>query len=156
MLSRHVKANGARVLQLGGTTRDLFYYPKGTVQVTAAEEDLKEGLWEQAGMQAGVPVRPLKASSASALSSSAGAAFDSVVAFDELGSVSDFKKYFSDVWRVLKPGGTFVFIQRISGSPVAGLVRLGGPPAAGKLERFICFFGIIIALFLYYYLNVSF
>ena len=145
MLSRHVNANGARVLQLGGTTRDLFYYPKGTVQVTAAEEDLKEGLWEQAGMQAGVPVRPLKASSASALSSSAGAAFDSIVAFDQLGSVSDFKKYFSDIWRV-----------RISGSPVAGLVRLGGPPAAGKVDvsfafwiRNSCIFYIFILIFLF-------
>jgi SAM-dependent methyltransferase len=130
MLSRHVKAKDARVLQLGGTTRDLFYYPKGTLQVTAAAEDLKEGLWEQAGMQCGVPVRPLKASSATALSNSAGAAFDSVVAFDQLGSINDFSKYFSDVWRVLKPGGTFIFIQRISGSPVAGLVRLGGTAAA--------------------------
>ncbi|KAH7621273.1 hypothetical protein Ndes2526B_g03614 [Nannochloris sp. 'desiccata'] len=129
MLSRHVKAKDARVLQLGGTTRDLFYYPNGTVQVTAAEENLKDGLWEQAGMQAGVPVRPLKSSSASALSNSAGAAFDSVVAFDQLGSITEYKKYFSDVWRVLKPGGTFIFIQRVSGSPVSSLVRLGGPPA---------------------------
>jgi len=135
MLGRHVKVKDARVLQLGGTTRDLFYYPSGTLQVTAAEEDLKEGLWEQAGMQAGVPVRPLKSGSASALSNSAGAAFDSVVAFNQLGSIREFKDYFSDVWRVLKPGGTFIFIQRVSGSPVASLVRLGGPPATGKLEN---------------------
>lgn len=137
MLSRHVKATGARVLQLGGSTRDLFYYPSGTLQVTAAAEDIKEGLWEQAGMQAGVPVRAIKANSASALSSSAGAAFDSVVAFDQLGSFTDYSKYVSDVWRVLKPGGTFVFIQRISGSPVSGLVRLGGAPAAGKIRSII-------------------
>lgn len=139
MLSRHVKAKDARVLQLGGTTRDLFYYPNGTVQVTAAEENLKDGLWEQAGMQAGVPVRPLKSSSASALSNSAGAAFDSVVAFDQLGSITEYKKYFSDVWRVLKPGGTFIFIQRVSGSPVSSLVRLGGPPATGRLRNLLYF-----------------
>lgn len=28
MLARHIKAGGARVLQLGGSTRDLYYYPK--------------------------------------------------------------------------------------------------------------------------------
>ena len=28
MLSRHVRAGGARVVQLGGSTRDLYYYPK--------------------------------------------------------------------------------------------------------------------------------
>ncbi len=139
MLSRHVKAKDARVLQLGGTTRDLFYYPNGTVQVTIAAEDIKEGLWEQAGISAGVPVRPVKTSSAMALSNSAGAAFDSVVAFDQLGSVLDYSTYFADVWRVLNPGGTFIFIQRVTGSPVSGLVRLGGPPAAGKLKN-LCIF----------------
>jgi hypothetical protein len=132
MLSRHVKPKEARVLQLGGTTRDLFYYPNGTVQVSVVEEDIKAGLWEQAGISAGVPVRPINATSTAALSSSAGAAFDSVVAFDQLGDgYIDYKTYFTNIWRVLKPGGTFIFIQRISESPLAGLVRLGGPPAAG-------------------------
>ncbi len=28
MLARHIKAGGARVLQLGGSTRDLYYYPQ--------------------------------------------------------------------------------------------------------------------------------
>lgn len=42
MLTRHVKAGGARVVQLGGSTRDLFYYPAGTVQVggTRATQEL--------------------------------------------------------------------------------------------------------------------
>ena len=36
MLGRHVRAGGARVLQLGGTTRDIYYYPQGTVEVAVA------------------------------------------------------------------------------------------------------------------------
>ena len=36
MLARYVRPGGARVLQLGGSTRDLFYYPQGTVQVRQA------------------------------------------------------------------------------------------------------------------------
>lgn len=132
MLSRHVKSGGAKVLQLGGSTRDIFYYPKGTIQVTAAAPDLKIGLWEQAGMQSGVPVRELKVDAASALSSTAGAAYDSVVAFDQLASIPNLKAFMGEVWRVLKPGGTFVFIQRVQGSPVAALVQLGGTSPAGK------------------------
>eukprot|EP00889_Picochlorum_renovo_P005427 jgi/Picre1/32457/NNA_007803.t1 len=56
MLSRHVQQGGARVLQLGGTTRDLYYYPSGTVQVTVNAIDINKGLFQQAGMTVGVPV----------------------------------------------------------------------------------------------------
>lgn len=53
MLSRHVKAGGAKVLQLGGSTKDIFYYPEGTVQVAVLGPEVNAGLWEQAGMSAG-------------------------------------------------------------------------------------------------------
>ena len=132
MLSRHVKSGGAKVLQLGGSTRDIFYYPKGTIQITAAAPDLAGGLWEQAGMQAGIPVREVKSDAVAALSSSAGGAYDSVVAFDQLATVKDVKTFTAEVWRVLKPGGTFIFIQKVQGSPVAALVQIGGPTPAGS------------------------
>lgn len=52
MLSRHVKNGGAKVLQLGGTTRDLYYYPAKTLSVTVNVSDggtRTRGLFEQAG-----------------------------------------------------------------------------------------------------------
>lgn len=36
-------AGGARVIQIGGGTRDLYYYPKDTVLVTAISPKLKKG-----------------------------------------------------------------------------------------------------------------
>lgn len=45
------------MLQLGGTVRELYYYPGDTILVTVAAQKLNSGLWEQAGMQAGVPVQ---------------------------------------------------------------------------------------------------
>ena len=127
MLTRHVSTGGAKVLQLGGTTRDLFYYPKGTVQITAASPDLTVGIWEQAGMQAAVPVNAKKTDITTTLTSSAGSIYDSVVAFDQFTSNSnDMKTILKDIYRVLKPGGTFIFIQRVQGSPVAALIRIGG------------------------------
>ena len=142
MLTRHIKPGGPRVLQLGGTTRDLFYYPKGTIQITVAGEDLKVGLWEQSGMQCGIPVKGIKTDANSTLKSSAGAVYDAVVVFDQLAGISNMQAFLGEVFRVLKPGGTFVFMERTAGSPVAPLIRLGGPPAAGIhhfLVNYRCF-----------------
>jgi hypothetical protein len=136
MLSRHVKTGGARVFMAGGTTRDLFYFPQGTVQVAVAAPDLKTPFWEQAGMQAGVPVRGIEAMPGAALAASAGAAYDSVVLFDALGGGENLQKMMDEAWRALKPGGTLIFYQRTSsGSPLAAAVRLGGSggAAAGKI-----------------------
>jgi SAM-dependent methyltransferase len=138
MLGRHIKAGGARVLQLGGTTRDLFYLPKGTQQVTVAGADVRVSLWEQAGMQAGGPVRAVRTGNEEGqLGFMAGGSVDSVVAFDQLGAgAAAAAALLAEVWRVLKPGGTFVFVQRIDGSPVAALLRLGSGPAAGELGAY--------------------
>ena len=37
-------AGGARVIQIGGGTRDLYYYPKDTILVTAISPKLKKGM----------------------------------------------------------------------------------------------------------------
>jgi hypothetical protein len=50
------RAGGARVLQLGGDVKQLYYYPRDTVLVSVAAPKLRRALWEQAGVQAGVPV----------------------------------------------------------------------------------------------------
>ena len=39
-----VCAGGARVIQIGGGTRDLYYYPKDTILVTAISPKLKKGM----------------------------------------------------------------------------------------------------------------
>lgn len=83
------------MLQLGGSTRDLYYYPKGTVQVTAAGPALSVSLWEQAGMQAGVPVRAVKSSASDAgdLSFMGGGSADSVVVINRLHDVRDARAF---------------------------------------------------------------
>ena len=47
--------NGARVIQWGGGARQLYYYPKNTIQVTNVGESVNKSLIEQAGIQAAVP-----------------------------------------------------------------------------------------------------
>eukprot|EP00887_Chlorella_sp_A99_P007008 scaffold2.g7008.t1 len=154
MLSRHVAPGGARVVQLGGSTRDLFYYPTGTlqaragttpalcptrdapcVQVTVAEEGMSSpGIWEQAGVQARVPVRPLAAGPAAALAAAAGSSADAVVALGVLPEgLEECKALLREAYRVLKPGGTLVYVQRVRGEGAAAALQplIGG---AGKID----------------------
>ena len=42
---------GARVIQIGGGTRDLYYYPKDTVLVTAISPKLKKGMQPASSIQ---------------------------------------------------------------------------------------------------------
>jgi 2-polyprenyl-3-methyl-5-hydroxy-6-metoxy-1,4-benzoquinol methylase len=132
MLSRHVKPGGAKVLQLGGTTKDVYYYPKGTTQITVMAPDVSVGLMETAGMNAGVPVSAVKVGVDKGLQAQAGSSVDSIVAFDQLGQVANVGAFVKEAQRVLRPGGTLVFVQRINGSPVAGLLRLGSSGAVGE------------------------
>ncbi|PRW60904.1 methyltransferase type 11 [Chlorella sorokiniana] len=128
MLARHVKQGGARVLQLGGSTRDIFYYPADTIQVTVGGPDVSPGLWEQAGMQAKVPVQAVKAEPQKVLSSQAGSTADSIVLLNQLQEWADMQQLLSQVYRVLKPGATLVFVQRLRGGPLQPL--LGGSAGA--------------------------
>ncbi|PSC74024.1 phosphatidylethanolamine N-methyltransferase [Micractinium conductrix] len=128
MLARHVKPGGARVLQLGGTTRDLYYYPAGTVQVTVGGADLKTGLWEQAGMQAKVPVQAVQEDVQRVLAAQAGSSADSVVLLGTMGQLGEPEQLAAQVYRVLKPGGTLVYVQRVRGGPLQPLV--GGTDGA--------------------------
>lgn len=130
MLSRHVKNGGAKVLQLGGTTRDLFYYPAKTLSVSVNLPDggtRIQGLFEQAGIQVGIPTTATAVSLNECLASMPTASLDSVVAFEQFGDVVSSKSLESiarEVSRILKPGGTFIFYERIARD--GGLAQLGG------------------------------
>ena len=43
MIGNYVPKGGASVLQIGGGTRDLYYYPKGTIQVAVTQSSEKAG-----------------------------------------------------------------------------------------------------------------
>lgn len=125
MLTRHV-ANAARVVMLGGSTKDVFYFPEGTINVTAVDPDLSISLFEQAGMTAGVPVSAVKATALAHLRSLPAASVESVVAINKLKGGREAEEVVIEGYRVLKPGGTFVFINQVDGGAFASLLRLGG------------------------------
>jgi hypothetical protein len=130
MLSRHVKNGGAKVLQLGGTTRDLFYYPAKTLSVSVNLPDggtRTQGLFEQAGIQVGIPTTATSVSLDECLASMPSASLDTVVAFEQFGEVTSAKSLASianEISRILKPGGTFIFYERIARD--GGFAQVGG------------------------------
>jgi SAM-dependent methyltransferase len=128
MLSRHVKNGGAKVLQLGGTTRDLYYYPPKTVKVTVNGLGIRRGLFEQAGMTVGVPVEATSMELLECLKATQSNSLDSVVAFEQFGALekkTELESVVREVARVLKPGGTFIFYERLADGGL-GQVLVGG------------------------------
>eukprot|EP00884_Botryococcus_braunii_P005786 jgi/Botrbrau1/15208/Bobra.0149s0067.1 len=145
MLTNWVPKKEARVLQLGGGIGELFYYPKDTVLVTAVGEQVNTGWWERAGMQAAIPVRPVKGP-LTKLSFLGGSSVDAVVSVDALRSVASSgarQALLAEVARVLKPGCPFIFIERVGGEGLAAAVQsvLGTagqvlvPEALGDLQK---------------------
>jgi SAM-dependent methyltransferase len=136
MLSRHVNPNCAKVLQLGGTTRDIFYYPKNTIQVKILDTKPHAGplgLWDQAGIQAGIPVNAVEGTAHGTMTSCPGSAFDSVVMFNQLSVKEDVEALVMEAYRILKPGGTLIFVQRMqSSSALSLLVRIGEESIGSK------------------------
>ena len=138
MLGRYVARNKSRVLQLGGTTRDLFYYPKGVIQVIVNAPNVTSSLYEQAGIQSGIPVSANCENTVEFLSSQERNMFDCVVCFDQFDNSmeeSQIKNMVNMIHRVLKPGGSFVFYQRTKegNSLFGGLTQtLGGKPSLDR------------------------
>lgn len=138
MLGRYVARNESRVLQLGGTTRDLYYYPKGVVQVIVNVPDAPISLYEQAGIQSGIPVSVNCENTVDFLSSQKRNMFDCVVCFDQFDNSmteSQIKTIINSIYRVLKPGGSYIFYQRCKEgkSLFGGLAQsLGGKPTLDR------------------------
>ncbi|GAX85089.1 hypothetical protein CEUSTIGMA_g12509.t1 [Chlamydomonas eustigma] len=119
MLSRHVPRTdkGANVIQVGGGSKELYYYPKNTMQVTIVGDGINKSLLEQAGMQASVPTlaRP---QSPSDLSFAATSSVDAVVCGRAASKMSQDtrRRFFTETARILKPGCPLIFIERDSRS----------------------------------------
>lgn len=89
-----------------------------------------------------MPVNTVKSDIAAGLAAQAGSSYDSIVAINHLSSnTSEVKSFIKQVQRLLKPGGTFVFIQKIntSSSPLSGLVRIGSSGEAVGMSQFCQF-----------------
>ena len=115
MLARHVKQFDAKVLQLGGTTRDIFYYPKRTMQVVVISDAEPKGIWENAGIQSSIPVIFADSSIENFVALSNENSFDSLVLFQPFANLSNPKYIMNCFWKILKPGGCLIFIQKFGG-----------------------------------------
>jgi ubiquinone/menaquinone biosynthesis C-methylase UbiE len=104
LLSRSLPKGNIRVVQLGGGSRELYYYPSTTVQVTVCNSDLKAGLLERAAIQAGVPILCMKERWERIERLPARSA-DALVCVRMLDEVEDFQRLCKAAARLLKPGG---------------------------------------------------
>lgn len=123
-VGKYVPKGGASVIQINGTTRDVYYYPKGTVSVKVVGSSVRPALMEQAGASAAVPVEARKQTPTD-LSFQGTGTLDAVVAFNALKDVgSEAEQYLAEVTRVLKPGGPFIFFDRVEGEGLAAAAQL--------------------------------
>jgi len=117
MLTNHVPrgGNGAVVIQAGGGTRELYYYPKDTRQVTVVGVDINRSLLEQAGIQAQVPTKAY-AQAPSDLGFAPPGSTDAVVSLGALGAMSerDALRFLDEAARVLRSGAKLVFVEKNS------------------------------------------
>mmetsp|Transcript_19688 Transcript_19688/g.54960 ORF Transcript_19688/g.54960 Transcript_19688/m.54960 type:complete len:294 (+) Transcript_19688:69-950(+) len=132
MLGNFIPEGARNIIQMNGSTRDIFYYPKSTVQIAVYGNDLKSGLFEQAGMQAQIPTVSFKkpASSLDAVPS------NSVDGIACLGGISESeprvqKRVITEALRVLKTGAPFIFIEPLAdgASPLRPLFSGNGSKA---------------------------
>lgn len=109
-----------RFLQLGGSSRDLFYYPTATALVIFQDPGANESLMRQAGIQAGVDV-DVKTNAYDDLAWRPASSLDGVFANNVIGKASDPSKLLRELYRVLKPGAPVVFVQRLRGPALQAL-----------------------------------
>ncbi|KAF5826260.1 hypothetical protein DUNSADRAFT_3878 [Dunaliella salina] len=134
MLGNFIPEGARNIIQMNGSTRDIFYYPKSTIQIVVYGNNLKPGLFERAGMQAQIPTVSFKkpASSLDAVPS------NSVDGIACLGGISETeagskKRVITEALRVLKTGAPFIFIEPLAdgASPLRPLFSGNGSKAIG-------------------------
>ncbi len=101
---------------------------------------------EQAGLQAGVPVE-CRRYSPSSFKFQADSSVDAVIMTNQMAVLAESGKLqqcFSEVQRVLKPGGRFIFLQRLSGAALQPLLQGAGRGiGAEKSYFFYCYIHVL-------------
>lgn len=141
-------ARGAKVVLLGASTRDIYYLPKDTLSAVVVGGDVNPGLFDQAGVSAGVPTTGRRAAVDEAWGGSEGFAaagsLDAVVALGSaLGKLTPQERAgcLREAVKALRPGRPLVLLQALSegGSPLRALIGPGGggggAMAASELEK---------------------
>jgi hypothetical protein len=124
-----VTPRGAKLIQLGSDTKNLYYYPKDTKLVVCVAPDVNENLVNRVGIETGVVVLPR--STAIAGKSADGDLFwgqaresvDAVVTTGALSELSpeEVKMVAKKAAAALKPGGRFIFVEPAGGERGQGL-----------------------------------
>jgi hypothetical protein len=140
-------SRGAKVVLLGASTRDIYYLPKDTLSAVAIGGDVNAGLFDQAGVSAGVPTTGKKVAPNQPWGGpdgfAAAGSLDAVVALGSaLGKLTSQERAqtLREAVKALRPGRPLVLLQALSegGSPLRGLVGPGGGSgaiAASDLEK---------------------
>jgi SAM-dependent methyltransferase len=102
-----------RVLEIGaGTGLNIPHYPAPVTDVIATEPDAAMSRrLERAAARASLPVTALRAPAEDIPYDDA--TFDTVVSTLVLCSVDDQPRSVRELWRVLKPGGSFLFLEHV-------------------------------------------
>jgi len=112
------------VLELGaGTGANLPHHPRDLSRLVLTEPDKHMRRQLEARAREHWPDAEVTPASASALPF-ADASFDAVVSTLVLCSVPELDTTLREVWRVLKPGGRFLFLEHVAAAPGTGRRRL--------------------------------
>jgi len=112
------------VLELGaGTGANLPHHPRDLSRLVLTEPDKHMRRQLEARARERRPDAEVTPASASALPF-ADASFDAVVSTLVLCSVPELDTTLREVWRVLKPGGRFLFLEHVAAAPGTGRRRL--------------------------------
>jgi len=112
------------VLELGaGTGANLPHHPSDLGRLVLTEPDKHMRRQLEARARERRPDAEVTPASASALPF-ADASFDAVVSTLVLCSVPELDTTLREVWRVLKPGGRFLFLEHVAAAPGTGRRRL--------------------------------
>lgn len=142
-------SRGAKVVLLGAAPRDIYYLPKDTLTAVVIGKDVNAGLFDQAGVSAGVPTTGKRLSPGEQPwggpdGVAAAGSLDAVVALGSaLGKMprAERVRCLREAVRALRPGRPLVLLQALEeegGSPLRALVGPGGGSGAvpaSELEK---------------------
>mmetsp|Transcript_10903 Transcript_10903/g.14197 ORF Transcript_10903/g.14197 Transcript_10903/m.14197 type:complete len:319 (-) Transcript_10903:312-1268(-) len=116
MLSRRIVGKNLSVVEVGATdSKSMYYYPTGAVQkLTIVGKGINPGIAKSSGQQLGISVS-VKDSSSEGIPNVGRSDADVVVSSQGLKQYSNLNETIKAVSDLLKPKGSFVFIEQLSG-----------------------------------------